>query len=546
MNRRQTTILQLALILAAWVSLFAPNLGNDGLWFQGDAPRHAANGLFWKAFLSHGSVNPRDFALQYYARYPVIAPANYPPFFYLLEAGAYTLFHPSPYAARALVAIFALMAALYLFAWLRRWVGEEAGWMAALLLLLPGFIIWSNAVMLNIPAAALSLAALYHARRWIEAPPGREPGLHFYLAAGLSLLAVLTYYPAGALMAVVLAWILAFRRLPQILNGKTALLGFTAAALLALIVYVAHAWAPEHLSFVTQGFHQADDPLPALVLYFLELPRLMGYPILILSLCGVAVGTCRRRWRSESLWLILFFLSVYAAMTWLRAKSPRYVLLLCIPLLCFAAIAFESFTEWLATRIHSRRISRGAAASAMGILCVAQAWIAFSTPVPRVEGVKEAVAFLEKVAPDEPVFFDGYHDGIFTFYLCARDPDYKRQVVLGSKLLYTSAVDTTWRYRAFINSTADVVEAFRDRGGCRWLAIERSRQVNAIPAARLLRKALESPEFELVRSVPASGDDMEAIDIYRFKPAVRAVTEIELPFHGLGEGVSFKIRPVEK
>src|SRR5262245_58709711 len=159
---------QVALVLIVWAYVAALHWNNDGLWFQGDAPRHAANGLFWKNFLLSGSLDPKGYALSYYARYPAINPTAYPPVFYILEATLFGVIRPSPYVAKGLVLVFALIAALYAIAWLRRWIAEEAGWGGGLILLLPGVVLWSHAIMLNVPALALGLAALYHARRWLE------------------------------------------------------------------------------------------------------------------------------------------------------------------------------------------------------------------------------------------------------------------------------------------------------------------------------------------------------------------------------------------
>ena len=44
-------------VLFALLIVAALNRQSDGLWFQGDAPRHAANGLFWWDLLT---ALPRD------------------------------------------------------------------------------------------------------------------------------------------------------------------------------------------------------------------------------------------------------------------------------------------------------------------------------------------------------------------------------------------------------------------------------------------------------------------------------------------------------
>ena len=107
---------QILLVLAAWLFLCWLHWNNNGLWY-GDAPRHAANGIFWKDFLLSLSFEPKSYALSYFARYPVIAPTLYPPLFYLLEAVSFEIFEPSPYIAKNLVLVFLLIATLYTTAW---------------------------------------------------------------------------------------------------------------------------------------------------------------------------------------------------------------------------------------------------------------------------------------------------------------------------------------------------------------------------------------------------------------------------------------------
>ena len=72
---------QLAVLLAVWVYLWTLQLDNDGLWYRGDASRHALNGLFWADYLRDFTLDAKGYALSYYARYPAIDPASRPPFF---------------------------------------------------------------------------------------------------------------------------------------------------------------------------------------------------------------------------------------------------------------------------------------------------------------------------------------------------------------------------------------------------------------------------------------------------------------------------------
>jgi hypothetical protein len=59
---------QVLVVLLAVLYIGALHLGNDGLWPQGDAPRHAPNGIFWWDYLASFTANPVEFTLRYYAR----------------------------------------------------------------------------------------------------------------------------------------------------------------------------------------------------------------------------------------------------------------------------------------------------------------------------------------------------------------------------------------------------------------------------------------------------------------------------------------------
>src|SRR5438445_6508732 len=109
-QKRTLLLYQVGILLLIWLYVVSLHATNDGLWYQGDAPRHAANGLFWKDFIARFPINPFDFAVSYYFRYPVITPSAYPPGFHLLEATAFTLFGPSPFIAKGLVLGFTLAA----------------------------------------------------------------------------------------------------------------------------------------------------------------------------------------------------------------------------------------------------------------------------------------------------------------------------------------------------------------------------------------------------------------------------------------------------
>lgn len=532
-----------AMVCLAWTFAAGLHWRNDGLWFQGDAPRHAANGLFWKDFIQSGSMDPKTYALQYYARYPVINPTSYPPLFYLLEGTVFSTGLVTPYASKALVLMFSLMAGIYTMIWIRRWIGPEAGLMAPLLLLAPGFVRWSNAVMLNVPATALSLAAIYHARRWVEAKTKNT--FHGLLAALFFVLASMTYFPSGILAGgVVISWIIVFRKWRLLWDWKNLCIGAGAAILLLPWVYVAFRYAPLHVEMLKSGF-ETRMLKSGFDFYALKLHGLLGGGICLFALSGVILGFALRRYRREALWAVVVLVSSYLALWFLAEKDERYALLLCFPIIVFCSISYSFFTAWIRNHIEPRVAFRCAMIVAL-ILFVCQSWVAASTLVPHIDGIRSVVSYIEEVAPNEPVFYDGSYDGIFSFYMQSNDPDYRRRIVLGAKLLYANAINDDWRYRSYVNSVTDVINLLKSGGGARWIVVTVSEKPGKAPAASLLRKALSKPEFQRIRSFPVSAPGLKSIDVYFLKSEVSPVDEVELPFPILGDAVKFKVRPITR
>jgi hypothetical protein len=528
------------ILLLTWGYVCWLHWDNDGLWFQGDAPRHAANGLFWKDFLQSFSLDPKGYALSYYARYPSISLTTYPPAFHLLEAAAFGLFGPSPYVAKGLVLCFALLAALYTMAWLRRWIGEDAGWAGALVLLLPGVICYAHAVMLNLPAFALSLGALYHVRRWLET----QSRWQMYLAAALAVLAVATYFAAGAIAFVAIAWVLALGRWDVLYRPQTLLASAACILLVLPPLWVVYHTTPNYLDVFIPS---QPWELSKWTYYLEHFDELFNPYLVAVAGLGAVMGLCSPRWRRETSLLLIWAAVIYPQFALLPAKASRYLLLLSTVLVCLVAIALLATTQRLIQLVHgSQRAARGAGVAVILALLAAQGWLAAGVQVAKVQGFEILAAFLAERAPDEPVLYDGFFGNVFTFYVQAADPDFRRRVVRGDKLLYASAIAYKLNVQEFVFSPAEVVEVLRTRGGCQWLAIERGYLSEQVAAARYLREAMKGPQFELVTSFPITGWGVKWVDLYRMRVPIERSAEVDLPFPILGHDAHERIKPIPR
>jgi hypothetical protein len=166
-----------------------------------------------------------------------------------------------------------------------------------------------------------------------------------------------------------------------------------------------------------------------------------------------------------------------------------------------------------------------------------------------VKGIREIAEFIEKVAPEEPVFYGGKWYGNFTFYIQARDPDYHRRVVLSRKLLYA---ESSWdKIHEMVSSPKRVVEILRTKGGCRWLVIAKRSDSPPSEASKHLREAVKGPQFELIRSFPIISTkptfvERTSMDIYRFLVPIEPVDEVNMPLFSLGEGMRLRIKPIQR
>jgi hypothetical protein len=528
---------QVAFVVGAWVLLCALGWGNDGLWFQGDAPRHAANGVFWKDYLVDRPADLRDYALRYYARYPVTHLSSYPPLFYLVEAGGYALIGVSPHVIKPAVLFSTLVAALYSLAWIRRWIEPDAGWAAAVVLLQPIIVQWSHAIMLNVPAFTVMLAALYHTNRSLEST---EKGWHGHEIASIILLmtAVLVYYPAGIALLIAAAWIVQQRRWRRLWSRNFMIFG-------ALVVVVAFAAAPEILQWAPRIGRWLN---PAHVMdggrwlfYPTHINGLVSPHVAVLAGIGAVVGLATRTSRRQTVLLIIWVALTYVVLSYIDVQSERYILPLAAPLVFLCTISLTSAARWSHERGWrvAKRV-RVLIISSVIVLAVVQVRLIEAKALPSVEGFRAAAQYLERVAPNEPVLYHGYYDGVLMFYLLAGDPQFQRGVVLARKVV--PELDAQLRGRPYAAASA-LREILRTRTGCRWIVLEKSLK-NADPLSRRLFSAVEAAEIERVRSFPVTGTYPVSLEVYRWRESVESPQHLDIVFPDLDENMRFKVVPM--
>jgi hypothetical protein len=175
--------------------------------------------------------------------------------------------------------------------------------------------------------------------------------------------------------------------------------------------------------------------------------------------------------------------------------------------------------------------------------------------VPAVDGLKEVVAFVEGEAPNGTILYDGHYNGIFSFYLLSRDPEFRRSVIRGDKLLYSSAIDPGWYLTERVSSPGEVVSVLQKECGCRWVVLERNVHPGSerIKAPHYLRKAVEGPEFKFIKSFPVQvvmrrdgTPEYVQIDVYQFLAFAGVPGKYEFRMPVLGEKAIIRGKPIDR
>ncbi|MFM8216031.1 MAG: hypothetical protein ACKN82_15505, partial [Pirellula sp.] len=323
----------------------------DGLFFQGDSPRHAMNGIFWGDLIREGLTNPIEYTKSYYARYPAITPTRYLPVFYFFEAIAFELFGQSAFVAKGLVQCFAFVAGLYLLAAMRRWISLESGIFAGLLFLTPGMLRWSNAVMLNVPALTFATASLYHFRDAIDATDQGECTNQIRRSLLFWFLAIGTHPLIGVVVLVGLAWLTAAGKLSFLI--KKPMVFFIVGSLLALmglIVCIAFI-SGEQVAQARVNIYSFISPYK-LLYYPTALPGILGWMYLILGAGGIFLSLSTGKLRPDAIKIVIAAFIIYLALTPIWALDSRYILVACPAIVYSIGMGFDCIATNFAMRIR--------------------------------------------------------------------------------------------------------------------------------------------------------------------------------------------------
>ncbi len=162
--------------LILWTVIILTNgITCNNFWFSDDT-RHAMDGIFIMDFIRDFPMrNAYDYLIQYYTKYPALGIGVYPPFFAMIEAIFFTLFGLSVFTAKLTVVFFAIVAVVFWYKLIKLIFDENIAFYSSFIFITtPIIIVWSKAVMLEMPTLAMIILSVYFFYNYVELNKSRH------------------------------------------------------------------------------------------------------------------------------------------------------------------------------------------------------------------------------------------------------------------------------------------------------------------------------------------------------------------------------------
>lgn len=506
-------------VLVVAAALLLSTAPTDGAYWWSDAPRHALNGAFVRDLVADMPVQaPRQWAVDYYFRYPALTILFYPPLFPAAEAVVFAVLGVSPWSAQLTVTLFCLLAGLSAYGLARRWMARGPALGAAILFLgLPEAALWGRQVMLELPACALLIAAVW---AFVHYLGSRRPAA-LYAATGLFVLTLYTKQTA-LFMVPVLGAALLVAHGTRALRERHLWIAATAAVLaLAPLAWMTLEFGGTNLQSVSgvQDAAVARASLANWTWYLRSIPDQVGWPVALLAATWSALAAWGRGWRlprTAQTLVVGWFVAGYGFFSLVSLKEPRFTLLILFPV----ALA----VVWMLARILP---PRAAAAAALALGAGVFLHTLATRPVPTVIGYAEAAGWVATQAPDDSVvLFSGLRDGSFIFNLRSHEERDDLAVIRADKLLLSLAVRRTLGVEQVEISEPELRDRL-NRLGVRYVVADPDFWSD-LENMQMLQGILESAQFERLATIPVRSDLPYAereIRIYRNLGPVAAEPE---------------------
>ena len=510
------------LLIVLTAAVASQGISQGEFFFHTDEMYHAMNGLFVRDFLvDHPIHHPVQYAYEYYAKYPAVALPHWPPLFYIAEGIAFLVFGISPWASRLVVLGFATLA---IYFWYRIAVPlgprYRAFLSAVILSSLPYILVYERLTMLEIPALAMCLGAIYFWLKFLDSERGR----HLWTLAGFAVAGFLTSQTMIFVVFFVVMHLIVERRF-QLLKRADVWLALLASTAATLPWYLL-TQRTERVPLGTMmgrvsgyGFKHLAEGI-AYTYYPLELYKKFGAPLLGLACIGLVLALVK--WSRGSRLLLVWIFSAYVCFVLISEKDPRHTILWIPPLLYLALTALETLCV--------RRTWALIISSALALFFVVNA---LRSERPIVDGAADVADYVLSLPESDAVYYQGILHGDFIFYVRKLDPE-KSHLVAREK----QVVVLGHEQRPILHNAQEVLQFFQN-WGIRYAIVE---DLDPFAGFGPVRELLKSDQFELLRSFPVVTNQADLavrqIQVFRYRGELhRTNRNVMIPMLTLRHGI---------
>jgi hypothetical protein len=492
--------LQPPVILLALVTVvISRGITRGEFFYYEDEMRHAMNGVFFRDFISDLPLrHPIQYVYEYYAKYPGLAFPHWPPLFHLIEGVFFLLFGLSPWVSRLVVLGFALLAVYFWYRIAERFGSRHRAFVSALILAcLPFILLYERVTMLEIPALAACLGAIYFWLKFLETNRRRD-------------LWTLTGFVIGAFLisqsAIFLVFFMgadfAIERRFRLLKRADVWLSLLTCAVAVLPWYLLTSrtmsvWATRLISREsTYLVHSATYTF-----YLTQTYRQLGPVVSLLASFGLVLALLKRN-RANRV-LLVWVLSGYTCFSLIIEKDPRHTMLWIPPLVYLSVVALETLLV--------RRTWARIASSAFALVFLVSG---LRSEGPKLSGAEGAAQYVLSLPESYIIYYQGDLNADFVFFVRKFDPQ-KEHMVAREKQIVVSRLGG--RPREVLHTQEEVLDFFRT-WGIRYAVVE---DQDRLPGFGPVRDLLNSDRFELLRTFPVRTNQpnfpVHQIQVFRYR-----------------------------
>jgi hypothetical protein len=515
------------------LSIFFANIWHSGLWYP-DAPSHALNGVFYKDMIEQGGVlHPTSYAERYYVQYPSLTIGVHPPVFYTIEALFFKIFGVSPLVAKLTVLLFTILGVNIFFLLSRVWLPLGLSVVGSILYLLqPATLFVQNNVMLEMPALAMSIMAVYCL--YIGTERGKPWAL--FLAPLCAAVAFLTKQNTIFLLPIWFVWITLGRKWNLIKSGY-----FILGVLIGTIILI--PWVIVNLSIgksymVNAAFDKYH--IWSNCLYYLRhFSDIVSYPVILMSILSVILFVKLKEHNGYK-FVLLWGCSVLLFLLLIKLREPRFATFL-VPTLILLSMQVIWFFRAKVTSFVQHR-------SLCPVLMIALICLHLNPQRVMggrdIQGFHQAADFVTRDLDCVSVLYDGYFNSNFIFHMRARDKDRRIFVFRASKVIYSTMLNAELGYNELIHEISDFYDILN--GYSIKYVIQEQKNLLNTQANKRLRQWIQGPEFKLVGRYPTttrgSGGPGNLLIYEYLNYEAKGISQIDLDMPVLGRKISVKLK----